>query len=77
MKYFFLILLIIVLIYLSVKPIEGFDASHNSLKVSVYEIEYFTNANIALFTIFFVIFILIAFIIIKLRSTNQVTNPEK
>jgi TRAP-type mannitol/chloroaromatic compound transport system permease small subunit len=60
MKFFFLILLIIVLIYLSVKPIEGFDSSYNSLDIS--------NAHIALYTIVFVLFIIIAFLVIKIRS---------
>jgi hypothetical protein len=61
MKYFFLILLITVLIFLSVKPIEGFDASNNS-------IDSYTISNIAFFTIAFVLFILIAFLVVKLRT---------
>ena len=32
MKYFFVILLIIVLIFLSIKPFEGFDISNNVYK---------------------------------------------
>jgi uncharacterized membrane protein len=60
MKYFFLILLIIVLVYLSVKP-EGFDASNNSL-------DSYTFSNIAFFTIVFVLFVVIIFLILKLRS---------
>ena len=61
MKYFFLILLIIVLIYLSVKPTEGFDASNNSL-------DSYTFSNIAFFTIVFVLFMVIIFLFMKLRS---------
>jgi hypothetical protein len=63
MKYFFLILLILVLIFLSVKPMEGFDASNNSL-----ESDMFSNANMAFFTIIFVLFIIIAFLVVKLRT---------
>jgi hypothetical protein len=62
MKYFFLILLIIVLIYLSVKPMEGFDASNNSLNDS------YTISNIAFFTIVFILFIVLIFLFMKLRS---------
>ena len=62
MKYFFLILLIIVLVYLSVKPMEGFDASNNLLNDS------YTISNIAFFTIVFVLFIVIIFLVLKLRS---------
>ena len=62
MKYFFLILLIIVLVYLSVKPMEGFDASNNSLNDS------YTISNIAFFSIVFVLFLLIIFLVLKLRS---------
>lgn len=62
MKYFFLILLILVLIFLSVKP-EGFDASNNSI-----DSDMFSNANMAFFTITFVLFIVIAFLVLKLRS---------
>ena len=62
MKYFFLILLIIVLVYLSVKPMEGFDASNNALNDS------YTISNIAFFTIVFVLFIIIIFLFMKLRT---------
>jgi len=61
MKYFFLILLIIVLVYLSVKPMEGFDASNNSL-------DSYTFSNMAFFSIVFVLFIVIIFLFMKLRS---------
>jgi hypothetical protein len=62
MKYFFLILLIIVLVYLSVKPIETFDASNNLLTDS------YTISNIVFFSIVFVLFVLIIFVVLKLRS---------
>lgn len=61
MKYFFLILLITVLIFLSVKPVEGFDASNNS-------IDSYTISNIAFFTITFILFLVIIFLFMKLRT---------
>lgn len=72
MKLFFLILLIIVLIFLSVKPMEGFDASYNRIRNTNENSDesMFSNANIALFTIVFVLFIVIAFLVVKLRNTN-------
>ena len=61
MKYF-LILLFIVLVCLSVKPIETFDASNNLLNDS------YTFSNIAFFSIVFVLCVLIIFLFMKLRS---------
>jgi hypothetical protein len=69
MKFFFLILLTIVLIYLSIKP-EGFDASNNSLD-SLDTHGIFSKANMALFTVVFVLFIIISFLVIKLRNNTN------
>jgi hypothetical protein len=60
MKIILFLLLLIVLVFLSVKR-EGFDASYNS-------IEKYSNAHLAIYTIVFVLFIIIAFLIIKIRS---------
>jgi hypothetical protein len=84
--WFFLILLTAVLVFISVKPLEGFDTSHNYVKpktrdisynitysgnvskASVEEPELFSPANVALFTLGFVLFIILLFLIIKLKS---------
>lgn len=86
--YFFLILLITVLVFISAKP-EGFDISRNvnylPPKVSTVQasidpekddivIVFFTPANIAIFTIGFVLFIIMVFLIMKLNSMNTSTS---
>ena len=68
MKLFFLILLIAVILFISIKPHEGFDASYNKIHKRHNEIELFSNANIAIFTIAFVLFTVMLFLIIKLRT---------
>ena len=82
--WFFLILLIAVLVFISVKSIEGLDMSNNYVRGrdisyniynysketnnQIYVDEMFTPANIALVTIGVVLFIIMIFLIIKLNT---------
>jgi hypothetical protein len=81
MPYFFLILLTIVLVFISIKP-EGFDISSNYVKGATgatgatgpsgkNEIYIFTPGNIIIFTLGFLLFMIMIFLIIKLNSLNS------